>query len=294
MNNKTETLESERRRLQVWFLLPLLISMIVLIVLPMLSLFGLSFTNYKLNKSQIDFNFLDNYIKLFKDDNFINACKNTLIFLTITVVFQMIIGTLGAMAIQKTKFCSNIIRSLIILPMVIPPVIAGLIWKLLLVPKYGGVDFVLTEMGFVNLPEWLANPISAKAMIIIVTIWEWMPFVVLFVLAALESLPASPYEAIKIDGANLIQEIRYLTLPLIKPILSFVLVFRLVEGLKVFPLVFSLTKGGPGRNTEELTYFAYNEGFKYFRTGYASASAMIMFAVLIAIIVLLYGRKKTA
>ncbi|BFJ85321.1 sugar ABC transporter permease [Ruthenibacterium sp. CLA-JM-H11] len=289
---KGVTLQSERRNLQIAFLLPLFLSLLILVLLPMASLFGLSFTNYKMTSSQFRFTGLENYINLFTDKGFRNAVKNTLFMVTFGVLIQMVLGVAAALAIQRMKHLRGLVQALIVMPMVIPPVIAGLIWRILLIPKYGGVHALLYGLGIQDAPAWLTDPVSARWVIVLVSVWEWMPFVVLFVIAALDSLPVSPFEAARIDGAGFLQELWYLTLPLIRPVLSMVLVFRVVEGLKIFPLVFSLTQGGPGNNTEELTYFAYSEGFVKFKIGYASASSMLMFGVLLVLIILFYGRKK--
>ena len=286
------TLKSERQNLQIAFLLPLFLSLLILVLLPMASLLGLSFTNYKMTGAGFRFTGLKNYIDLFGDKGFLNAAKNTLFMVFFSVLIQMVLGVAAALAIQRMRHLRGLVQALIVMPMVIPPVIAGLIWRILLIPKYGGIHALLYGLGIHDAPAWLADPVSARWVIVLVAVWEWKPFVVLFVLAALDSLPLSPFEAAKIDGASFWQELWYLTLPLIKPILSMVLVFRIVEGLKIFPLVFSLTQGGPGNNTEELTYFAYSEGFVKFKAGYASASSMLMFAVLLALIVLFYGRKS--
>lgn len=163
-------------------------------------------------------------------------------------------------------------------------------------PKYGGFNVMLQQLGFTP-PDWLGEPGYAMLTIILAAVWEWTPFVVLFILAGLEGLPASPYEAIKIDGANWLQEIWYLTLPLLKPIIGVVVVFRIIEGLKIFPLVFSLTEGGPGSSTEEITFYVYKQGFSYLRLGYASAAAMLVFGLMFLAIFLAmkYGnRKKTS
>ena len=241
---KGATLKSERQNLQIAFLLPLFLSLLILVLVPMASLLGLSFTNYKMTSSQLRFTGLENYINLFSDKGFLNAAKNTLFMVFWSVLIQMVVGVAAALAIQRMRHFRGVVQALIVMPMVIPPVIAGLIWRILLIPKYGGIHALLYGLGIHDAPAWLTDPVSARWVIVLVAVWEWMPFVVLFVLAALDSLPVSPFEAARIDGASFWQELWYLTLPLIKPILSMVLVFRIVEGLKIFPLVFSLTQGG--------------------------------------------------
>lgn len=293
-NPKGVTLKSERQTLQIAFLFPLFLSLLILVLVPMASLLGLSFTNYKMTGGRFRFIGLENYIDLFTDKGFINAAQNTIFMVFFSVLLQMVVGVAAALAIQRMKRLRGLVQALIVMPMVIPPVVVGLIWRILLIPKYGGIHALLYGIGIQEAPAWLTDPVSARWVIVLVSVWEWVPFVVLFVIAALDSLPVSPFEAARIDGASFWQELWYLTLPLIKPILSMVLVFRVVEGLKIFPLVFSLTQGGPGNSTEELTYFAYSEGFVKFKTGYASASSMLMFAVLLVLIVFFYGKKSKA
>ncbi|GHV44281.1 ABC transporter permease [Spirochaetia bacterium] len=282
-------IQSERQHMQILFLLPLLLAMVALILIPMGSLFGISFSNYKLTSAAFRMIGFRNYGDLLGDGNFRNAAKNSVIMVFWSVLLQMVLGVIAAMVIQRLRKLRAFVQMIIVVPMVVPPVIAGLIWRILLVPKYGGIDAFLLGFGITNGPAWLSEPFFALWTIILVSVWEWTPFVILFVIAALDSLPLSPFEAARIDGANFLQETFYLTLPLIRPILATVLIFRIVEGLKIFPLVYTLTQGGPGRYTEELTYFAYSEGFVKFKLGYASASSVMMFTVIIVLIVLFYG-----
>ncbi len=275
------SLERERRRLQLIFVLPLMLSIVTLVAVPIASLVGISFTSLNFGKKGLSFLGFDNYAGLVNDPNFINAFVNTVIMLAGTVGLQMALGIVIALIIHKTSFMQGTIRTVILFPMIIPPIIVGIMWRVLLLPKYGSFNVMLAELGFKNVPDWLSSPALAMMTIILVAVWEWTPFVVLFVLAGLEGQPASPYEAIKIDGANWWQEIRYLTLPLLKPILGIVVMFRIVESLKIFPLVFSLTEGGPGSSTVDFAYYVYKEGFSYLRLGYASAAAMLVFAILL-------------
>ena len=159
---KGVTLQSERRNLQIAFLLPLFLSLLILVLLPMASLFGLSFTNYKMTSSQFRFTGLENYINLFTDRGFRNAVKNTLFMVTFGVLIQMVLGVAAALAIQRMKHLRGLVQALIVMPMVIPPVIAGLIWRILLIPKYGGVHALLYGLGIQDAPAWLTDPVSAR------------------------------------------------------------------------------------------------------------------------------------
>jgi len=292
MKSSLRTITGEKRLLQRIFILPLAVTLLVMIIIPLLTLFVFSFTSVKTGFKDFRFLGLANYIALLKDSNFINALINTIIFLAGTTILQMILGISYGMLIFKTKLFNGTIRLLMMLPMVISPIIAGVIWRIILMPKYGGVNILLSTLGVSNPPEWLSNEFTAKISIIFAATWEWTPFVILFILAGLESLPQSPFESIKIDGANWFQELIYLTLPMLKKIIYVVIIFRIIEGLKVFPLIFAMTQGGPGTATEELTFTVYKNGFKYMKLGYASAASMFIFLIIIVSIFLISISNK--
>ena len=188
-NPKGVTLKSERQTLQIAFLFPLFLSLLILVLVPMASLLGLSFTNYKMTGGRFRFIGLENYIDLFTDKGFINAAQNTIFMVFFSVLLQMVVGVAAALAIQRMKRLRGLVQALIVMPMVIPPVVAGLIWRILLIPKYGGIHALLYGIGIQEAPAWLTDPVSARWVIVLVSVWEWVPFVVLFVIAALDSLP---------------------------------------------------------------------------------------------------------
>lgn len=146
-NPKGVTLKSERQTLQIAFLFPLFLSLLILVLVPMASLLGLSFTNYKMTGGRFRFIGLENYIDLFTDKGFINAAQNTIFMVFFSVLLQMVVGVAAALAIQRMKRLRGLVQALIVMPMVIPPVVAGLIWRILLIPKYGGIHALLYGIG---------------------------------------------------------------------------------------------------------------------------------------------------
>lgn len=280
------SLTQERKRMQRIFLIPLVFSIAVLVGLPIISLVGISFSSLKLSGGGFSLNGLSNYIKLLSDSSFLKAAGNTLIIVVGSISLQMILGIAIALLIHHTKFLQGTLRILILLPMVIPPIIVGIMWQIILMPSYGGVDVLLKTLGITNVPDWLGNPQLALISLIVVSAWAWTPFVVLFMLAGLQSLPITPFEAAKIDGANWFQEIRHITLPLLGRLMGVVIILRLIETLKIFPVIFGLTGGGPGNATEDIAFYVYKEGFTNLNLGYASSAAMMLFIVMGGVILI--------
>lgn len=292
---KSMSITQERRQIQSIFILPLIVTLIVMIILPLLTLFTFSFTSVKVGFTNFKFIGLNNYILLFTDISFLTSVFNTVAILAGTVLLQLLLGTCFAILIYKSDFLTGTVRVVMMLPMVISPIIAGIIWRTLMMSTFGGVDLIAATFGFPGMPDMLSDPWLAKLVVIFTATWEWTPFVVLYLLAGLESLPMSPFESAKIDGANWLQEIGYIMLPMLKRLLSVVVIFRIIEGMKVFPLIFALTQGGPGNATEDLTYLVYKTGFKYMKLGYASAVSMvILLMIIIAITALAIVQRKQA
>ena len=258
-----------------------------MIIVPMLSLFVFSFTSVRVGFRNFRFVGLSNYWALLTDTDFVSAISVTLILLAFSVFLQMVLGIVYALIIHKTKIFVGFIRLVMMFPMVVSPIIVGIIWRTMIMPNFGGIELVLASLGLPGLPDMLSDPWRARSLIILATTWQWTPFVILYILAGLEGMSVSPFESAKIDGANWFQEIIYLTLPMLSKIIVVVLIFRIIESMKVFPLIFALTQGGPGRATQDLTYLVYQSGFRYLRLGYASAVSMFLLALAITAIVVL-------
>jgi multiple sugar transport system permease protein len=258
-----------------------------MIIVPMLSLFVFSLSSVKVGFQNFKFIGLNNYKNLLQDTDFLSAVITTIALLAGTVFCQMVLGIVLALVINRTKFLSGFIRLVMMFPMVVSPIIVGIIWRTLILPTFGGFDLALSSLGLPGLPDILSDPWKARFLIMAAATWEWTPFVILYILAGLEGMPASPFESAKIDGVNWLQEIIYLTLPMLSKIILVVLIFRIIECMKVFPLIFSLTTGGPGTATQDLTYLVYLSGFRYLKLGYASAVSMFILVLAIAAIVVM-------
>jgi multiple sugar transport system permease protein len=255
---------------------PAITVLLVVTILPLLYLVGTSFTPLDLtNPGSLRWAGLTNYRQLLGDDRFWNSVwvQTQLSFWTVSL--QLLIGFGIALLLNGRMRFLELVRSTFVVPMVLPPVVVALIWKVLFTPDISILDWTL---GLLHLPQpaWLADPRLALWAVIIADVWEWFPFVMLMLLAALQMLPEEPLEAARLDGASSWRVFRHVTLPLLRPALIVATLFRLIDSVKAFPHIFIMTGGGPGTATEVTNYYAYLEGFSYTYVGYSSAIIVVM------------------
>lgn len=254
---------------------PALVLLAVLTVVPILFLFALSFTSWSILVPGSFQASLVNYAeRMFADENFIQSLKVTFYYIVVNTFFQMTLGFFIAFLLFRyTKL--RFLRAVMIIPMLVPPAVVGLMWKMMLIPNLGGLDYYL---GLIGIPpiDWLGNPNTALAAVTVASVWEWTPFVIVVMLAGLDSLPRAPLESAVMDGASTIKIIFYIIIPLLKPIIIVVLLLRIIESLAILPVVFMMTGGGPGRATEAINFYAYHVGLEFLDIGYA-ASILVAF-----------------
>lgn len=228
-----------------------------------------------------------NYKLLWLKGSFLIALTNTVTFAVSAVAVELVLGMILALAANRVTRGAGIFRVLLILPLMVSGIAVSLVWKVLLDPTFGIINMVLGELGLPQ-PNWLGSPDMAMPSLVMVETWWQTGFVFIILAAALKSLPEEPFEAARLEGANGWQTFRYLTLPMLKPVIVTVVVFRLIDTLKVFDLVFGLTGGGPLRRTEAVQTLAYQTAFKFSNFGEAAATVVI-FAALIFAICMAYG-----
>ena len=227
----------------------------------------------------------DQYLRVAGDALFRTGVGNTLVFAIAGVLVQMLLGF--ALALLTTRIARGraLYRTVFILPILVPGIVIGAIWKLMYNFDFGVLNQLLGLLG-VGPVDWLGNTTTALAAVIAVDVWHWTPFVFLLMLAGLESLPQDVYEAARVDGATFLQELRHVTLPLMLPTIVVTLVFRVIVGVKVFDEIYLLTGGGPGTSTEVVSYTIFRRFFTEGQTGYGSAmSVVVLFALALAFIV---------
>lgn len=262
---------------------PYFLIMLVLTAIPVIFLIYISFTGLKLTNLNGTFSLtgLSNYIQLATDQRFLHSMWVTIKFIVFQVVIQLVLGFLIALLINSIKKGSTIIKSLFVIPLVVPPVLVGLIFRVLCTPQLGGIGWILDILGLPAI-DWLSSPTAAFWAVIMAAVWVWTPYVILMYSAALETMPKEPFEAAKIDGASFIQMTYYITIPLLKPITYIVIFFRILEAMAIFPIIYTMTSGGPAQATEPTNYLVFQNAFHYYKIGYAASMMLVFFVLLIA------------
>lgn len=252
-------------------------------IFPLIYSLSISFMHYRLIPPMPPkFNGVDNYIKLLGQARFWSVIYTTSVIVVISVAIQYVIGFAVATALHAKLKGSSVFRVILLMPMLIAPVAVALIARMILNPVIGPLDQFLTMFGFPDLP-FLSNKNWAMGSLIAVEVWQWTPFVILLMLAGLQTLPRDVYEAATLENASKWRQFWDITFPMLLPISVAIVFIRIIESFKIMDTVFVMTGGGPGIATETLTLFAYQEGFKKFNLGYTSALSFLFLIFIIVI-----------
>lgn len=227
------------------------------------------------------FNGIDNYLDILGNPAFWNSIKITAVYTGMTVALEMLLGTAIALLLIRINRGRKFARLLLIIPFSLPPVIIGLMYLLILDQHHGIFNYLIGLAGVPPIP-WLSDRHVALWALIGVDLWQWTPFVIISAVAALESMPTDVLDAGAMDGASKLQTIRWIILPLIKPVLLVIALTRTLTSLKVFDVIFVMTNGGPGSSTETLSYLVYVNGFVRFDYGHSAAMSWILIAIAMA------------
>ena len=274
---------------------PAAVLMLAFSGLPVVNLFVLSFldVSWAGGKAAYRSAGLLHYAALPSDKLFQAGLVNTFLFAAFAVTGQLIIGFGLALLTSNATRGRVLYRTIFILPILIPGIVIGAIWKLMYQPDFGLINQIFSLVGLGPF-EWLQSPETALMSVILVDIWHWMPFCFLLFLASLESLPQDVYEAAKLDGASPFQQLRHVTLPLMMPTILVTLVFRLIVAFKVFDEIYLLTSGGPGTSTEVLSFTIYQRFFTENRIGFGAAmSVSVIFLVAMLLVLSMSARRRT-
>jgi multiple sugar transport system permease protein len=231
-----------------------------------------------------------NFTRLAADDFFRSALAHTIVYTIIALTFEFLLGLGLAVLLNRAMRGRSLFRAALLVPMMLPTVVVGVVWRLMLNPNFGAINGTLKSFG-VNTEHltWTASPTLAFASVIMVDIWQWTPFMFLILLAGLQAIPEEPYEAALIDGSSAWQTFYYITLPLLKPAILIALLLRTMDLLRVFDQIFILTEGGPGSATETISLYIYRTAFRFSDFGYAAAMSFVLL-ILTNAISLLYIR----
>lgn len=273
-----------------WLLVPALTVLALNTFYPVLYSVYLSFTDWNWGKTS-NFVGLKNFATVLTKAQYRGAFLNTLVFATSAVVIETLLGLGLALAINGITRGAGLIRTLILMPLMVSGIAVSLVWKVLLDPSQGVVNYFLSLIGIEG-PAWLGTVPWAMPSIIMIDTWWQTAFSFIILSSALKGLPAEPFEAARLEGATAWQTFRHITLPMLKPVLITVIIFRTVDTLKVFDIIFGTTGGGPMRATEVVQTLAYQTAFKFHRFG-ESAAISVVFSLIILVLCLAYLRLDT-
>lgn len=274
--------------------MPSFVTLFVLTVVPLVFSLGISLFDYNITNTQnMKFVGFSNFIRALKDDYFISAIGITVIQVVATVVGQMVLGMLIALLLSREFKVAKIMRSLYIIPMMITPVVSGIMWRMMFNADLGIVNYMLGKLG-VPAINWLGSQSTALAAIIITDIWLSTPFVTMILLAGIQAISNDYYDAAAMDGVNTLQKFFYITLPLTKPMVLLALLFRIMDAIRRYDSIMAMTAGGPGIATQTLNIYAYYQGFSYFNIGYSSSLSMILLVTIFVISIVLLRKIRKA
>lgn len=272
------------------FVIPAIIWIFVFTIFPLIYSFRVSISRVSYGKIT-GLAGLSNYIRMFGDYRFWGTLRFTLIFVLISVVATTFLGLGLALVFNRKMRGLKVFRSLLTMPLFTAPVALGYLGVMMFYEENGPVNVLLKYLGMGKVP-WLSHPWWATLAICMVDVWQWTPFAFIILLAGLQSISDEIYEAAVIDTSSGWTVFRYITLPLVSPVLGTVLMLRLVDAFKIFDVPFSLTSGGPGTATRTLTFYIYTQGLRNFDLGYASAMAYFLLAITMVIGMLFFRRYK--
>lgn len=264
---------------------PSLAVLAIITLLPSLYLLATSFTQLTLTRPETLWDFsqpFESYRQLWADTRFHNSIWVQIKLSFWTVLLQLLIGLGLALLLNMRTRLLEALRTVFLIPMVLPPIVVAIIWKVIYTPDISPMHGLFRALGW-NVPALITDPNWALTSIIIADTWEWFPFTMLMVLAALQMMPQELLDAAKVDGASPWQLTWFITLPFIQGVLLVASLFRLIDSIKAFPLIFILTDGGPGNVTEVTNYYSYLQAFNFSYLGFSSAITVVLLAATIVL-----------
>lgn len=286
---KAEYQTSRRASVAYWFLVPALVVLALTSLYPVFFSLALSFFDWNWG-TRLNFVGLRNYVNLLGAAEFWKILGQTFYFAIGAVITELGLGLVLALVVNELKFGVGIIRTLLLTPLMVSGIVVSLMWKVMLDPMLGIVNFLLRSLGLPT-SAFFGSQASAMPTVIMVDSWWQTAFVFIIILAGLQSLPAEPFEAARVDGASSWQSFWNITLPLLRPVLFTVLIFRSIDTLKVFDIIFGTTGGGPQLATEVMQTLAYRQAFSFLQMSKAM-TVMVVFSVIIVMISVLYLRLE--
>ncbi|HID61997.1 MAG TPA: sugar ABC transporter permease [Anaerolineae bacterium] len=277
----------KRNLLGYLLLAPAMVAILAVVIYPLLYSVYVSLTDLTIGMPMISFVGLSNYLDSLKDPIFKSSLLTTIEFTFIAVTTEFLLGFGVALLLYREFRGRDVIRTITLLPMMITPVVVGIIWLLLYQPDFSLINYLLSLIGIEG-PLWLQSRPWALISIIVADIWHWSPFFVLLLSSGLLSLPQDPLEAARVDGASNVQVFWHIMLPLLRPLIMVALLLRIIEAFKVFDKVYVMTEGGPGIFTEVLSFRIWKEAFMFRHFGYSASMSYYMIIILSILAMVLF------
>ncbi len=281
--------KKRNRNIFIVFMVPAILVLFLTTIYPMIYAGYLSFRSYDLAKLFVPRVFVGwaNYREILSSSEFLHTLIITFKLMVMTLSVQLVLGVGMALLVTQRLPGMGIIRTALLIPMMISPVIVGLVWLFLYFPELGYLNYFLSFVGINPIP-WITSTEWALWAIAIADIWQWTPFVMMGTAAAITNLSPEPYESARIDGNSRWEVFWYVTLPQIKPVLISLMFLRAIDAFKIYDIIFVLTKGGPGDSTEVLSMFIYRQSFTFWRMGVGAAASFVSLAIIVILITLFF------
>jgi multiple sugar transport system permease protein len=270
------------RHLRLLMLAPAMLVLLTLTIFPSIYMIIAAATRISPNPDlPWQFAGADNFLRLLTDEQFHVGLWNTLVFTVFAVGTEFLLGLGLALLLDRYIRRLNFLKTILMLPMMLPPVAVAITWKLIYEPQFGVLNEIMFRLGL-PLQAWAGDVRLAMFSVIVADVWQWTPFMFLLMLAGLASLPDEPYEAAAIDGASAWRQFWDLTLPFLKPVIAIALLLRIMDALRLFDLVFILTGGGPADRTKTLSLYIYQVAYRFADPSYAAAISLFVLLTTVA------------
>jgi multiple sugar transport system permease protein len=287
------TLAGRDRRFGYGMAAPALLVLAAIILAPVALALATSLYDYTLMNLTFDrFIWLDNFAAAVGSSEFLNSIVVTTFFVIAVVALEFVVGFVVALMLTAVKRGKNVYYLILLIPLLINPVVVGLIWRMLLHPTLGIVNWLLGGIGVPDV-DWLGNPTNAFWTVVLVDIWHQVSFMAVLLTAGLSALPTEPYEAARAEGAGTLQTFWFITLPLMKPVIAVTLLIRLIFAIKTYDLIYIMTRGGPGDATDLISYYIYRSAFARLNLGEAAAMALLLMVIVIALTLALFRTMRS-
>ena len=249
------------------------------ILIPFFTAVYYSLQRYNLKMPHMKgFIWFDNYVNIFTDPSFWNTIRVSLTYTFFTIIIELLLGLGIALLLAKRTWLNNVLGVLLVLPLMIAPALASLIWRLLINPNFGVVNYILSFLGLEDF-TWASHPDTVLFTLIMVDVWVFTPFIMILLLAGLRSLPRQPFEAAELDGVPEYYKFFRITIPMLFPFILTASLFRLLESIQQFDIIYALSQGGPGESSMVFQVSAYLQTFQYTNIGKAAAMMVVLWAI---------------